>query len=347
MSNPETFPEAGHIPGMTPPEFKKRLYGHQQIIDRLYRQFEQNRLPAGLLLHGPKGIGKASLAFELARKITGASGSEPQSRVDEQIGAGVHPNVGTLRRAPRERGVGHYQNIRVDEVRTLLGKLHQTRGRAGRRIIIVDSIDDCNVNAANALLKTLEEPPPQTHLVLISNRAGNLLPTIRSRCQAIAMRPLASDFVEKILRDPQISQNVKSDIEISTAVKFSNGRPRRGFEALNMGNIGVLKQLSDWLENPAGDNGQAIMSISETLGNKKYQLEADFARELLLDWIASRAKSASIANASPQELASFIELWEKANELFTTGDSFNLDKRQGFIVLFDLISSRAHFGAAH
>ncbi len=346
MSASDISLEADHISGIKAPQTKKILYGHNHIIERLFNQFEQNRLPGGLLLHGPKGIGKATLAYELARKITHASGSETINQVDEQIGAGVHPNVRTLRRAPRDRAAGFYQNIRVDEVRFLLGKLHQTRGRAGRRIIIVDSVDDCNANAANALLKTLEEPPEQTHLILISNRVGALLPTLRSRCQGHAMRPLANDIVEKILNNPEVTDEVKGKAEISTAINFSNGRPRRAFEALSMGNIGVLKQLSDWLQNPASENAQTMMSISETLGNKKNHLEAEFARELLLDWIASEAKSASASNTQPQTLASSIELWEKAIELFATGDSYNLDKRQSFIVLFDHISSHAQLNMA-
>ncbi len=346
MSASDISLEADHISGIKAPQTKKTLHGHREIIERLFTQFEQNRLPGGLLLHGPKGIGKATLAYELARKITYASGSETINQVDEQIGAGVHPNIRTLRRAPREKAAGFYQNIRVDEVRSLLGKLHQTRGRAGRRIIIVDSVDDCNTNAANALLKTLEEPPEQTHLILISNRVGALLPTLRSRCQGHAMRPLSGDLIEKILRDPAITNDVKSDAEISTATDFSNGRPRRAFEAINMGNIGVLKQLSDWLQNPAADNGQTMMEISEILGNKKNRLEAEFARELLLDWIANEAKSAGASNASPQTLASSIELWEKTNKLFETGDSFNLDQRQSFIVLFDHISSHAQLKLA-
>ncbi|MCF6326672.1 MAG: AAA family ATPase [Devosiaceae bacterium] len=347
MSASDISLEADHISGIKAPQTKKTLYGHHDIIERLFRQYEQNRLPGGLLLHGPKGIGKATLAYELARKITYASGSETISQVNEQIGAGVHPNIRILRRSPREKAAGFYQNIRVDEVRSLLGKLHQTRGRAGRRIIIVDSVDDCNSNAANALLKTLEEPPEKTHLILISNRVGALLPTLRSRCQGHAMRPLANDIVEKILSDPEITDEVKGKTEISTAIDFSGGRPRRAFEALSMGNIGVLKQLSDWLQNPATDNGQTMMEISDILGNKKNRLEAEFARELLLDWITNEAKSASTPNkttqniAPTQTLASSIELWEKANRIFETGDSFNLDLRQSFIVLFDHISSHA------
>src|SRR5690606_37257728 len=103
------------------------------------------------------------------------------------------------RKAPRETGKGFYTAIRVEEVRGLIEEVRMTRGRAGFRIVIVDSIDDCNASSANALLKILEEPPAETLFVLVSHRPGGLLPTIRSRCRSIALRPLADDDVRRII----------------------------------------------------------------------------------------------------------------------------------------------------
>jgi len=350
--------DADHIPGVVAPEVFKHLYGHVETFSALFKQFEADRAPGGILLHGPKGIGKATLAFALARKIMIASGDD-EAEVREQIALGVHPNVKVLRRAARERSSGFYQNIRVDEVRSVLRQLQQTRGRAGRRIIIVDAIDDCNASAANALLKTLEEPPAKTHLILISNRPGALLPTIRSRCQAHTLRPLANDQVEELLKNSSFakipkgakeSDEAQSADKIKLAIKSANGSPRRAFQALGMANVAVLKKLSDWLKNPAMSGSSTMLEICEILANKKNQLEAKFAREIILQWIATETRqAATISNGLSGEagaknlprLASAIELWEKTNELFETSDSFNLDQRQGFIILFDQIFTHA------
>ncbi len=348
MSAEQYAGSADHISGIDAPEVSKTLYGHDTVFRRLHNQFVQNRLPGALLLHGPRGIGKATLSFEFARRVVLASGDEAQSRVNEQISLGVHPNVVTLRRVARESGGGFYKQIRVGDVRAVLRKLQQTRGRAGERIVIVDSIDDCNSSAANALLKTLEEPPQKTCMILISHRPDALMATIRSRCQAFAMRPRESDLVAKILTGSggEISDE-KQDTDLDSAIMLAAGRPRRGFEALGMGNIAVLNQLSQWLENPFAGGERVMLGICEALANKKNHLEAEFAREVILDWIASETRGAAApAGQNPRRLASAIKLWEKANQLFETSDSYNLDHRQAMIILFDEISAHVQLSSS-
>src|SRR5690606_9567358 len=113
--------------------------------------------------------------------------------------AGGYPNLFVLRKAPRDTGKGFYTVIRVDEVRNFVEELRMTRGRAGHRVAIVDPMDDANPNAANALLKILEEPPADTTFLLVSHRPGQLLPTIKSRCHPIALRPLSDAQVREVV----------------------------------------------------------------------------------------------------------------------------------------------------
>ena len=131
------------------------------------------RLRGGILLHGPRGIGKATLAFDFARAVFARTGDESPDHIAAQVAAGAYPNLRVLRKAVRDTGKGFYTAIRVEEVRGLIGDSRMTRGRAGFRIVIVDSIDDCNPSSANALLKILEEPPAgQTLFLLVSHRPG-------------------------------------------------------------------------------------------------------------------------------------------------------------------------------
>lgn len=330
--------EADHIEGVDEPQYTSDLVGHVDLSKMLLQQSGQGRLPGGLLLHGPRGIGKATLAFKLAREVLAATGDEDAVRVDEQVFSGAHPNLYVLRRVARESGTGFYNEIRVNEVRGALAKLQQTRGRAGHRFLIVDAVDDCNINAANALLKTLEEPPADTHIILVSHRPGRLLPTIRSRCQAHAMRPLDDTHVQEILDRDDIEQG-----QLEMAISYAGGRPRRAFEALGMGDSAMLKDLSNWLQAPQKNPPQDLLKLSEALANKKLGMESSFAREMVLDWIVAEAKtvaSASVKNISC--LASVNQLWEKANKLFEQTDSYNLDVRQGLIILFDEIVTHAH-----
>ncbi len=344
MSNLDTPEEADHIEGINPPELATHLVGHGETYGLLMHQQKLGRLPGGILLHGSKGIGKATFAFILARAVLLATGDETAERINDQICSGSHPNVYVLRRVPRERGVGFYNDIRVDEVRGVLRKLHQTRGKSGNRILIIDSVDECNANAANALLKTLEEPPADTQIILISHRPQRLLPTIRSRCQAHSLRTLSDAEVRDVLQ-----QNATSEDALNSALTYAGGRPRRGFEALGITNNGILSDLTNWLKTPAqGDTG-LMLGIAEALANKKNGMEAGFAREIILDWIANEARGLALEQGQDtqgtsslnQRLASANQLWEKTNTLFEQTDRYNLDAKHALITLFDEITTYA------
>jgi len=332
--------EADAIENVPPPESGQPLVGHSEVYARLSKQIANNRLPGAILLHGPRGIGKATLAFALTREILQQTGDQNRDQVREQVAGGAHPNLFVLRKKPRD-GVGFYSFIRVEDVRAIIHKLQQTRGSSGHRICIVDAIDDCNVQSANALLKLLEEPPAQSHFILISHRPGGLLPTIRSRCQSQAMRTLSGPEMEKVLQNCSASAQ-----HLAQATALAFGRPRRAFEALTIADNEVLLQLSEWLKSSGLSPDINFVSLAENLSAKKNGMEESFGREMLRDWIAEEAKAA-LANTgalSPQNrtrLASANELWDKANSLFSNADSYNLDKRQTLISLFDAIKSHS------
>src|SRR5690606_31060804 len=147
---------------------------------------------------------------------------------------------------------------------TLIDRLHKTRGRAGHRVVVVDAIDDCNVSSANALLKILEEPPPETLFLLISHRPGQLLPTIRSRCQSLAMRPLSDDEVRQVL---VVGQPGAAPADIAAAVSLAGGRPRRGFEALLLGSAEGLTRLQEWLADPLAPPAAVHLGLADVLAS--------------------------------------------------------------------------------
>ncbi len=326
--------EADQLDNAPLPQTCASPLGHDRVWERLEAQLNAGRLPGGILLHGPRGIGKASLAFAFARKVLARTGDEDPARIDHQISQGAHPNLFVLRRVARESGTGFYAEIRVSEVRAILHKLSQTAGRSGNRLLIVDSIDDCNANAANALLKTLEEPPAATQILLVSHRPGSLLPTIRSRCQALAMRPLTDEQVAAIIEGQKDTPG-----DLSSAVSFANGRPRRAFEFLQLGNDMLLKDLSTWLNDESTAGPVDVNYLVTGLSKKSSEAALGFARERVLDWISRQTRTtASLSPAPRNRLASLDQLWEKANSLFADMETYNLDKRAGMTVLFDEIT---------
>ncbi|WP_332702502.1 AAA family ATPase [Devosia sp.] len=316
-----------------PPERRQKARGHDKPRAAILDQLAQRRLPGAILLHGPQGIGKATFAFELAAAILTATGDEEGHRVEEQIAALSHPNLFLLRRRLKD-SKGYYTVIRVEDVRELRDSLHHTRGRAGHRVAIIDSIDDCNASAANALLKTLEEPPADTIFLLISHRPGQLLPTIKSRCHNLALRPVGDQDVRGVLvdHDPSLGQ-----VELDRAIALAGGRPRRAFETLALEPESALGALQAWLANPAQHPAGVMLQLADALGADTQSTELTFAREMLDDWMADEARNAAMQPQGRRRLASANELWDKAHALFADADSINLDMKQTLVAIFDAI----------
>ena len=326
--------EADQIEGVPAPEFST-LLGHAEALGSLVSAIERGRVPGAILLHGPRGIGKATFAFTIARHLLESTSDESGERIGAQISALSHPNLFVLRRtSDPSNAEKYYSAIRVDDVRAMRDALHQTRGRAGYRIAIVDSVDDCNVNSANALLKTLEEPPSQTLFIVLSHRPGGLLATIRSRCQSFGLRPIADSDVRSVIGAvrPDLSPQ---DLERATA--FANGRPRRGFESLMLEEGDVLDALQTWLADPLAPPTRAHLLIAEGLATAK-GAELAFGQDMIRDWMAAEAEAAARQGPPARfRLASANALWDKANALVLDADIYNLDKRQTLIAVFDLI----------
>ncbi len=334
------------LDGVTLPEQQARICGHDAVIAGIEAQLRSNRLPGAILLHGPQGIGKATLAFQLAKTILVATGDEDAYRVGEQIASGSHPNIFLLRRGLNKAGTKASAFITVDQVsrrqggdpNALRDRLHQTRGRQGQRIAIIDAIDDCNSSAANALLKILEEPPPDTTFLLISHRPGQLLATIKSRAHSVALRPLSDADVRSVLvgQRPELNGD-----EIARAIGLAGGRPRRAFETLALGDETILGVLRSWLDQPTAAATAVHLQLAETLGADSRSTELSFAREMINNWIAVEARAAALAGAR-MRLASANELWDKAQTNFAEADSVNLDMKQTLVAIFDAIRKHIH-----
>ncbi|MGC2640233.1 MAG: DNA polymerase III subunit delta', partial [Pseudolabrys sp.] len=190
------------------------LFGHGDAERGLLDAYKSGRIPHAWLIGGPPGIGKATLAFRLARFVLAhpdpltsevqkatSLAVDPAHPVARRIAAQAQGDLLVLERSINEQTGKLYTVIRVDDVRRTVSFFGSTAGEGGWRIAIVDAIDDLQREGANAILKVLEEPPQRSLLLLISHAPGRELPTIRSRCRRLLLRPLEREDVARALAE--------------------------------------------------------------------------------------------------------------------------------------------------
>ncbi|MBN8832669.1 MAG: AAA family ATPase [Sphingomonadales bacterium] len=192
-----------------------RWLGHDAQIGELIAASAAPRMHHGWIFAGPKGVGKAGLAFDFAKRllVAGAGQPVPADRLAPDDGealvrllaGGAHPDFVRLERLERDSKKGEdaqlARNITVDQVRGLARLLHSAPSMGTRRVILIDSADDLETGAANALLKSLEEPPAGAVFLLVAHRPGRLLPTIRSRCRILRFKPLDDEVMMRALAE--------------------------------------------------------------------------------------------------------------------------------------------------
>ncbi|SDD51068.1 DNA polymerase III subunit delta' [Ruegeria marina] len=211
----DEFQPPDQAPGAPHPRETPRLYGQEEAERAFLDAYSSDRLHHGWLLTGPQGVGKATLAWRIARFLLatppqsdgGLFGAPPPPKtldidpnhpVSRHILAGAEPGLAPITRSVNEQGKLRSEIV-VEDIRKLGRFFGLSAADGGRRVVIVDSADEMNTNAANALLKMLEEPPARTTLLLVSHQPSRLLPTIRSRCRMLRLSPLEPDALQAAL----------------------------------------------------------------------------------------------------------------------------------------------------
>lgn len=200
----------------------QRVRGHEAVVAAFQDAVRRGRLAHAYLFTGPPGIGKRAFAGELAKALLCAN--RPPGRVEAcdrcaeclLVGAGTHPDFLTLAR-PEDK-----VELPIDRVRDFCEVLSLKPARRPHKVAIVEDADDFNAESANCFLKTLEEPPPNSLLLLVATDAERLLPTVVSRCQVVHFAPLAGPVVEELLRAEGVEASAARRL-----ARLSGGSPGR------------------------------------------------------------------------------------------------------------------------
>lgn len=286
----------------------------------------RGRLHHAWLLTGPEGVGKATFAYRAARRLLGASaapaygalGASPDDPVSRQVAAMSHPDLLVLERPVVDGKVK--RDIPVAEARKAPEFFSKAPGAAPYRVAIVDAADDMNVNAANALLKTLEEPPERGVLFLVSHSPGRLLPTIRSRCRRLAFRPWPQDAVETFVRR-------KADVDEDDAAALAgmaDGAPGMAWRLAASEVLAMDAAAGRLADAPERPDWSALQSLVE-----KFRGAQGMERfELFFTRLAERLRQR--AKAGGQGAPAAAELWSRFSALPAQVEAVNLDRADAF-----------------
>ncbi|MCZ2204264.1 DNA polymerase III subunit delta' [Bartonella sp. A05] len=318
------------IEGVLSPSQNNILIGHEEVRHFLAQMRREERLHHALLFEGEQGIGKATLAFHFAWNIlsnqkNGFLQPEHNSIIWNQIAQGSHPALLHVSRHFDFKTKKFKTAITIDDIRDVMHFLNQTSQDGGWRIVIIDPADDMNKNAANAILKMLEEPPKKTLFIIITHSLGKLLPTIRSRCQQVSLRPLHNDEMKQAISHV-CSNQMLTDTEIETIMQKSQGSLRKAALLICYGGLEIVKTIDNLLKNSTC-NPVIVHNLAQTLSSFDADIQFKQFCDEVLDIVRKRAFM--LAEKGAFSLSKqCAQTWRDIHQEIVELRSFNLDKKQ-------------------
>ncbi|WP_337995579.1 DNA polymerase III subunit delta' [Oleispirillum naphthae] len=347
----------------TPPRLVRRLIGHDAAWNEVADAWASGRFAHAWMISGPRGIGKASFAYLLAKAILtappveagglfGPAAPRPLARDLDlahpalpRIESGAHPDLIAVEIGwTDDKMTKRRTEIVVDDVRAVAAFLSKTPAEGGWRVVVVDAADEMNRSAANALLKSLEEPPKRSVLLLVAHNPGSLLPTIRSRCRRLTLAPLGEAEMTEGLAGLLPEEGAERRARLARMADGSLGEAlmlARGDGDALAAEIAALLRAWPRLELAAVSAFAARVAADE----ERYRLCA----RLLPGWVAATlrrgAGAPAMGGAEGAALAvpleQWVEVWEKVSDLFRRAEAVNLDRRHVVLAAFHALVSPA------
>jgi DNA polymerase III subunit delta' len=322
------------------------LFGHREAELALLNAYRSGRIAHAWLIGGAQGIGKATLAYRMARFVlahrnAGAAGVQraetlqldPADPVARHVAAGAHGSLLTLQRTLNDKGVLRTV-ITVDETRETISFFGSTAAVEGWRVCIVDTVDELNPNAANALLKILEEPPRQSLFLLVSHAPARVLPTIQSRCRKLQLRPLA---INDVIGAAALAANIAiDDPALAEAAEAADGSVARALTLLGGDALKLHQKTTALLATLPRVDPRELHVLGDALGGSDRVALAAFM-DSVDRWVGERLRAGD-ANANLPRLARLAEVWEKITRAARDTQDYNLERKPLVFSVFGLLA---------
>jgi DNA polymerase-3 subunit delta' len=323
----------------------------------------------GWLLSGPEGIGKATLAYCFARFVlAGAADRDAQGRsldvpgdaiAARQVRALSHPGLLVIRRPYDAKSKRFSATIPVDEVRRLKAFLGRTSVAGAWRAVIVDSANELNISAANALLKSLEEPPPRTIFLLISSAPGRLLTTIRSRVRSLEMPALAGAPLRQaatqamVASADEIAASAPAPSEWERLERIAGGSVRRLLSLHAASGLALFERISTFVSGLPKVDWGAVHALGDEISSPAAEQRFELFFELLMDHLARLIRTSATGEGAEDELAlarrligdgrlaTWAGLWERVAADKADAAALNLDRKSLILETFARLEAAA------
>jgi DNA polymerase III subunit delta' len=328
------------------PRMTAALFGHAEAERTLLEAYQSGRIPHAWLIGGPSGIGKATLVYRMARfALAHPEASAPRVRearsleVDlshpaaRQVAGQAHPDLLVLERTENENGVLRTV-ITVEQVARTVSFFGSTAGAGGWRVCIVDSADELNPAGANKLLKVLEEPPPRSLFLVVSHAPGRLLPTIRSRCRRLDLRPLDAAAVARAAA--AATGQGPEDADIQAAAHSADGSVGRAVSLLGA-SLALRQAVTKLLGALPATDPRTLHALGDVLPANDAGALRTFA-ETVREWLSARLAGEL---GKPERAARIADAWSRVNRAMRDAEEYNLDRKPLVFAVFGCLAEAA------
>jgi DNA polymerase-3 subunit delta' len=309
------------------------IIGHDSQMTTFAKAAQDGRLHHGWILAGPHGVGKASFAGEAARLLV-----DPEHRHSSMVDHRSHPDIIWVTRLPKEPpkdgeeadpGAELKRSISIDQIRGVQQRLTTRPSIADKRVVIIDAADDLERGGANALLKSLEEPPSGTFFMLVSHSSDRLLPTIRSRCQILRFDPLNDTQMRKALTQLLPSAD---GVALDAMVRSGRGLPGRALSMAAL-DFGSVEQLVEEIISSGDPANKLRHKLAEQLSVKAAQANYEALLRLVPAKIADEARK-----LPPTIAIKAVDAFHEADRLTARAIGLSLDKQSVLIQMGGLLA---------
>jgi len=310
------------------------VVGHREAKAEWQTALASGKLHHGWLLRGPRGIGKARLALQFALQLLGAKsdtplGADTDDHVAKLVSAGNHPDFKIIKRPVDDKGK-EKADIPVDLVRELADFFSLRPAMGGYRVAIIDAVDELNRFGANAILKTLEEPPERAILFLIAHGEEALLPTIRSRCRTLQLNPLSHEQTVEVLVRGGMPAARAEDV-----AKRAPGRPGRALSLQGPDADAAVEAVREALKSLNHLNARALQSVLQSAS------KSDAAMNAAMDALRQSLHRRAAREDDPVLAGDWAATWLDIARLDAEARALNMDRAQTLASAIERVAAMA------